>query len=74
MQEPQHTSTSNDFHNVVSVLYHALQQGQTCECYIQDARQAGNQEAEQFFREVQQSANQCAEKAKSLLGQIRSER
>jgi hypothetical protein len=74
MQEPQHTSTSNNYHNVVSVLYHALQAGQTCETYIQDAKQAGNQQAEQFFREAQQNANQCAEKAKSLLDQLRSER
>jgi hypothetical protein len=70
MQQPQATSTSNTYYNVVSVLYHALEEAQTATGYIQDAEQSGNQDLAQFFRSVQQNANQQAEQAKQMLSKL----
>jgi hypothetical protein len=70
MQQPQQTSTGNTYYNLVSVLYHALEAAQTSAAYIQDAEQSGNQQLAQFFRSVQQTANQQADQAKQLLSQV----
>jgi hypothetical protein len=63
------TGTRDEHYNVISVLYHALQGGDTCVTYLQDAEQAGDQELAQFFREVQGTYRQLANRSKTLLQQ-----
>ncbi len=71
MQEPQQTTSSNSYYNLVSALYHALQEAQTSAAYIRDAEQEGQQELVQFFHQ-QQQANQRAQEVQRLLDQLRS--
>jgi hypothetical protein len=61
------TGTSNQYYNLVSILYHALQGAQTYDSYIKDAEQSGDSELAQFFREVQQEDKRRSEGAKQLL-------
>ena len=61
------THTPNPQYDLISVLYHALEGGQTCDIYVKDAEQAGDNELAQFFRQVQQEQTMCADKAKQLL-------
>ncbi len=68
MSQSQQTNTSNPQYDLVSILYHSLEGGQTCSSYVRDAEQEGDQELAQFFRQVQQEENNRAEKAKQLLG------
>jgi rubrerythrin len=70
MQESQKTNTSNTSFNLVSVLYHALEEAQTTNAYIQDAQQQNNPELVSFFQEIQQQANSRAQHAHQLLDQI----
>lgn len=63
------TGTRDEHYNVISVLYHALQGGDTCATYLQDAEHAGDQELAQFFREVQGTYRQLADRSKTLLRQ-----
>jgi hypothetical protein len=63
MQDPKFTTAPNAYYDLVSVLYHTLQQAQTCTAYAHDAQQAGNAELAHFFHEVHQNMNQIAEKA-----------
>lgn len=72
MLETQQTSTSNTYFDLVSVLYHALREEQTCVTYAQDAQQSGEQELVQFFAEVKQNASRQADRAKELLGRTKS--
>ncbi len=67
MQEQRQTTTPNTYYNLVSVLYHTLQEAQTCAAYARDAQQAGQAELAQFFLEVQQNANREAERAQNFL-------
>lgn len=60
-------ATRNVEYNLVSVLYHALQAGETSQQYIRDAEQAGDQDLAQFFRDVQASDRERAQRAKQLL-------
>jgi hypothetical protein len=46
----QFTGTRDEHYNLVSVLYHTLQEGETIERYISDARQAGDDELVRFFQ------------------------
>jgi hypothetical protein len=69
--QQQATVVSNEYYDLVSVLYHSLQGSQTSACYIQDAEQSGNQELAQFFRRVQQEDNNRALQAKQLLAKVR---
>jgi hypothetical protein len=71
MQEQQTTTVSNTYYDLVSVLYHALETAQTMSAYIQDAQQSGNQDLANFFREVQQTANSQANRARQLLPQVK---
>ncbi len=66
------TNVSNHQHDLVSVLYHALEGAQTYSKYIQDAQQAGNQELAQFFQQIQQEDNARAQKAMQLLSKMAS--
>jgi hypothetical protein len=70
--EPQQTRMDNQYYDVVSVLYHTLQGAQTLASYIEDARQAGNQELAQFFQEIKQQQDQWAEQAKQFLAKLTS--
>ena len=72
MMETQQTSTSNTYFDLVSVLYHALQEEQTCAVYAQDAQQSGDQDLVQFFAEVKQNASRQADRAKELLSRVKS--
>ena len=49
MQELQQTTSSNSYYNLVSALYHALQEAQTSSAYIRDAEQEGQQELARSF-------------------------
>ena len=59
--------TSDRTYAIVSVLYHALQGVEACEKYVNDARQAGDAELEQFFASFRTDQQARAEQAKSLL-------
>jgi hypothetical protein len=61
------TGTPNDSYDLVSVLYHALQGGETSQQYIDDARQAGDEELVAFFAQVQAEERSRAGNAKRLL-------
>lgn len=61
------TGVGNIQYDLVSVMYHALQGGQTYAQYITDAQQSGNQELVQFFQQVQQEDSQRAQQALQLL-------
>ncbi|SFQ71394.1 hypothetical protein SAMN05421810_11446 [Amycolatopsis arida] len=61
------TATRDEHFNLTSVLYHTLQEAETVERYIEDARRAGDDEAVRFFEEIQESDRQRAERAKRLL-------
>ena len=63
------TGVRDEMYDVVSVLYHALQGGETCIQYLQDAQEAGDQQLMQFFHEVQESHRHLATRAKEVLVQ-----
>jgi hypothetical protein len=63
------TGTRDTHYNVISMLYHTLQEAETLVRYIADAEQAGDQELARFFREVQEEDRQRADRAKALLRQ-----
>jgi hypothetical protein len=64
----QTTGTRDEHYNLISVLYHALHGAETIEAYILDAEAAGDERLAEFFREVQATQRQLAERAKGLLG------
>jgi hypothetical protein len=63
------TGVKDEVYNVVSVLYHALQGGETCMQYLQDAQGTGDQKLMQFFQEVQECHQHLATRAKEVLAQ-----
>ena len=67
MQQQGRTGTSNEYYDLVSVMYHALHGAQTYQTYIRDAEQRGDQELAQFFRQVQQEDKKRSDMAKQLL-------
>ncbi len=71
--EQSSTGTSNQYYNLVSIMYHALQGAQTYDTYIKDAEQSGDSELAQFFREIQQEDKRRSERAKQLLTQRASQ-
>lgn len=68
-QEQSKTGTSNQFYNLVSIMYHALSGAQTYDTYIRDAEQSGDNDLAQFFREVQQEDQRRSMRAGQLLAQ-----
>jgi hypothetical protein len=72
MYETQQTSTSNTYYDLVSILYHALKAEQSSATYVQDAQESGNTDLVQFFGEVKQTATRQADRAKELLGRVKS--
>lgn len=67
--EQSMTGTSNEYYNLVSIMYHALNGAQTYDTYIRDAEQSGDRDIAQFFREVKQEDKRRADRAKQLLVQ-----
>ena len=63
------TGMKDEVYNVVSALYHALQGGETCMQYLQDAQETGDQKLVQFFQEVQECHQHLATRAKEVLVQ-----
>lgn len=63
------TGTSDENYNLISLLYHVLDGAETYEMYAEDAEDADDQELAGFFREVQNTNRQLAERAKELLKQ-----
>lgn len=61
------TGVKDPHYDLISVLYHALQGGDTLEQYIRDAEGNGDSELAQYFRETQQQYRQLAERGKGLL-------
>ena len=61
------TGTRDEHYNLVSVLYHTLEEGDVLEQYVRDAEQADDSELADFFREVQQEDRRRAQRAKALL-------
>lgn len=66
-QAAARTGTQNERYDLVSVLYHTLQEAETLETYIHDAQQGGDDELANFLRSVQEEDRNRAEKAKQLL-------
>jgi hypothetical protein len=67
MAVDQKLRTADPTYDLVSVLYHALQGGETYQQYISDAEETGDNELVDFFRDVQEKEKQIAEQAKRLL-------
>jgi rubrerythrin len=67
MPEQGHTGTDDVSFNLVSVLYHTLQEAETMEKYIRDAEASGDQDVITFFREIQDANRRRSERAKQLL-------
>ncbi|MDY7229785.1 hypothetical protein [Hyalangium rubrum] len=66
--EEQQTGTRDEHYNLISSLYHLLEGAATCEQYIRDAQEAGDQELVQFFKDLQDEHRNLSERAKNLLG------
>ena len=63
----QVTGTRDEHYNIVSVLYHVLQAADLYQRYIDDAKQAGDEELADFFTQIQEQDRHRAERAKELL-------
>ena len=66
--EERQTGTRDEHYNLISALYHLLEGASTCEQYIRDAEEAGDQDLAQFFRDWQDEQRNLSERAKNLLG------
>jgi rubrerythrin len=64
----QVTGARDEHYDLVSVLYHTMQEASTLQTYIEDARSAGDNDLASFFEEVQEQDRQRTERAKELLG------
>lgn len=62
------TGARDEHYDLISVLYHTMQEAETLQTYIDDARSAGDNDLAGFFEEVQQQDRQRTERAKQLLG------
>ena len=61
------TGVQDEQYNLISVLYHALQGGDTISQYLGDAQ--GDPELSQFFQEAQGQYKGISDRAKQLLAQ-----
>lgn len=61
------TGERDESYALISVLYHALQGAETIDQYIQDARQAEDEELAAFFEETKEAYVERAAEAKELL-------
>lgn len=67
MADQGQTGTDDVSFNLVSVLYHTLQEAETLEKYIRDAEATGDQDVISFFRDIQDANRRRSERAKQLL-------
>lgn len=65
MSDQQATGTSDPTYNVISVVYHALQDAETIQKYLDDA--GTSDELRTFFTQVQQGYRRTADMGKQLL-------
>lgn len=65
----QHTGVRDEHYDLVSVLYHTLQEADTIERYIHDARDRGDNDLATFFEQVQQEDRDRADRGKRLLSE-----
>jgi hypothetical protein len=61
--------TPDTTYDLISVMYHTLQGCQTYEQYAQDAEQAGQKDAAQFFRDAEREFERLAQRGRQLLAQ-----
>ena len=61
------TGTPDHHYDLISVLYHALERGETSQMYIDDARKAGDEELAAFFEQVQTEDRNRAQRGQQLL-------
>jgi len=59
-------------YDLISTIYHAHKSASSIDQYIQDANQAGNNEAAQFFQSLAQDDLQRAQRAQELLSRLGS--
>jgi hypothetical protein len=59
--------TSDELYGVISVLYHSLQGLETYERYLEDARNAEDEQLVSFFEQCMEEEKGRAKRAKSLL-------
>lgn len=64
------TGTDNVTFNLVSVLYHTLQEAETMAKYIRDAEASNDEKIVGFFRDLHEEDQRRAERAKGLLASI----
>lgn len=72
MTQTQHkgehiTGVKDKNYNLISALYHMLQAATNYDTYIQDAEKAGDQEAAQFFRTLQEQTIKHSQEGEKLL-------
>lgn len=61
--------TPDTTYDLISVMYHTLQGCETYEQYAQDAEQAGQKDAAQFFRDAGREFERLAQRGRQLLAQ-----
>lgn len=62
------SGTRDQHYDLMSLLYNTLQEADTIDRYIEDARDRNDDELAGFFEKVQEKDRQRAERAKQLLG------
>lgn len=67
MVQQSTTGTKNENYDLISIIYHLLQNASTCEVYIKDAEQAGDRQLMDFFAKIKEESCQQAEQAKQML-------
>ena len=61
-----HALRDKDY-DLVSTIYHAAQGEYICRQYMEDAEKQGDNDAAQFFKEVQEQNQQMVRKGKEML-------
>lgn len=61
------TGTRDKHYDLVSILYHTLEEADILEVYMEDAASEGDDELAEFFQQVQEEDRRRAERAKQLL-------
>jgi len=64
----QHSPADDIVYNLVSVQYHALEEAQAYDSYVQDAE--GHDDVRAFFQQCAQQDAERAKKCHELLGQL----
>jgi 4-diphosphocytidyl-2C-methyl-D-erythritol kinase len=66
-EEEAVTGTRDKHYDLVSILYHTLEEADILEVYMEDAASEGDDELAEFFQQVQEEDRRRAERAKQLL-------